>query len=116
MPKGARIPRLMRVRMVHLGSGSGRQAARLRQRGDVRSSAAVADVTVAKTVAATSASPMGRRTSAATSGGAGARDVPSANTPNTEHPGRQAADAPHRVSPAANGSVTDSGQSSYNWQ
>src|SRR5262245_48334146 len=56
-PTCATVPRVLRVRMIHLGCGSGRQAARLRERGDFRSPAAVADVTVAKTVVATALSP-----------------------------------------------------------
>jgi hypothetical protein len=45
----------LRVRIVHLEKGS--RTGRLRGRGDLKMSAAVADVTVAKTVAATVASP-----------------------------------------------------------
>src|SRR5262245_36759359 len=60
-PTCATVPRVLRVRMIHLGYGSGRQAARLRERGDLRSPAAVADVTVATTVVATDLSLSGLR-------------------------------------------------------
>src|SRR5262249_29024774 len=58
-PTCATVPRVLRVRMIHLGCGSGRQAARLRERGDLRWPAAVADVTVATTVVATDLSQLG---------------------------------------------------------
>jgi hypothetical protein len=60
MPSGARVPRVLRVRMVHLESGSERTGPRCCANAATSDRRLlVADVTVAKTVAAMIASPAG---------------------------------------------------------